>query len=401
MPEFAYHAVDRQGHATDGTMIATDEKQLERRLSEIGFWLIEAQVQAKKKRRSKRNKVPRRELIDFFNEMSALLTAGIPIADAISAMAEETEHMTLKHILEDIGVNVQSGNDVSSSFRNYPEVFSDQLCNLVQAGEHGGNLTETFKDLSEHLEWVERILGDVKQASIYPTMILLAVCGLIGIMFTLVVPTFSELFVEMELELPPLTKAVVGLGDFSQKYWWAVLAAALGTYTLARNIHKIDKSVAYQIDKAKLSLPIFGPILTMLAQSQFVHNLALMLKAGVPIIEALKLSKGLANNLVMDTAIESAEYAVENGDKLSSALRNHNVISSLTLRMIVVGEDSGQLDKTLQQVANRFDEEIPRQIKRVFGILEPMITLLLVAIVGLIAAAVFLPMFKLMSGMGV
>lgn len=399
MPEFTYHAVDRHGHATDGTMVATDEKQLERRLSEIGFWLIEAQVQASK-RRIKRHKVPRSELIDFFNEMSTLLTAGIPIADAISAMAEETEHIALKHILEDIGVNVQAGNEISNSFRKYPEVFSEQVCNLIQAGEHGGNLTDSFKDLSEHLEWVERILGDVKQASIYPAMILLAVAGLIGIMFTVVVPTFSELFVELDIALPPLTKAVVGLGAFSQQYWWAVLAVLGGTYAVARNLRKADKNIAYQMDKAKLSLPIFGRILRMLAQSQFVHNLALMLRAGVPIIEALKLSKGLANNLVMDAAIESAEYAVENGDKLSSALRTHDVVSSLTLRMIIVGEDSGKLDETLQQVANKFDEEIPRQIKKVFGIVEPLITLTLVGIVGLIAAAVFLPMFKLMSGLG-
>ncbi|MEL6215208.1 MAG: type II secretion system F family protein, partial [Pseudomonadota bacterium] len=143
-----------------------------------------------------------------------------------------------------------------------------------------------------------------------------------------------------------------------------------------------------------------GGVRRMLVQSQFVHNLALMLKAGVPILEALKLSQGVSDNLVMDRAVQDAATTVEKGGRISEALRNHPVISSLTLRMIVVGEDSGRLDTTLQQVSDRFDEEIPRQIKRVFAIVEPLITMTLVVVVGLIAASLFLPMFSLVSGLG-
>lgn len=400
MPEYAYHAVDRQGRSTNGTMVAENERALERRLTDIGYWLIDAKVLAARKAQ-KRHSVPRRELIEFFNDTSALLVAGIPIAEAISDMAEETTHPALKHILEDIGLNVQSGKQVSESFSIYPNVFPEQITNLVLAGEQGGNLTETFKDISEHMEWVDKTVKDVKQASIYPIMIILAVAGLIGIMFTVVVPSFAELFTELELELPPLTQAVVSIGEFAKSYWWALLlgigiSAGAIKFMIAKH-----SGFRYKLDELKLRAPVLGEVFNMLAQSHFVHNLGLMLKAGMPIIDALKLCRGLADNLVMDKAIVEAEDSVRRGDRMSEALRRHDIISSLTLRMIVVGEESGQLDKTLEQAATRFDDEIPRRIKRVFAILEPIITLCLVAMVGLIAAAVFLPMFSLMSGLGI
>lgn len=397
VPEYAYHAVDKNGRPSDGTMVADSERMLEIRLKEIGYWLIEANVKAARKQTRLKN-VPRRDLIDFFNGLTSLLRAGIPIADSLSIMAEETEQPVLQKILEDIGLNVQAGNDLSSSFRKFPAVFSDQICNLVQAGEHGGNLVEIFRDISSHLEWVDKIMADVKQASIYPLMIISAVAGLIGLMFVFVVPRFAKIFAQLDLELPPITLAVVTLGSFSQSYWWVILLVVAGAWVVIRQSARFIPSFALRLDKLKLSMPIFGPIQQLLVQSQFVHNLSLMLRAGVPIVDALRLCKGVTNNAVMDLAIVEAQEAVQRGDRISQALRRHNIVSTLTLRMIVIGEDSGQLDRMLQQTAERYDEDIPRKIKRLFAIVEPLITLVLVSIVGLIAASIFLPMFSLVRG---
>ncbi len=399
MPEFVYHAVDRQGRASDGSMVADDIALLERKLREIGYWLIDAKPQTARKQALKQ-KVPRRELIDLFNGLTSLQIAGIPIADAIEAMAEEIDHPNLHAILADVAINVQSGNDLSASFRKFPTVFSEQICNLIQAGEAGGNLTATFQDLAEHLEWVDRIMADVKQASIYPAMIISAVAGLIGLMFTVVVPQFAKIFAELDIEMPALTQAVISIGEFAQGYWWAVLGGLIIAWLGFKYARGVNPAITLAVDRMKLGMPILGSIQRLLVQSQFVHSLALMLKAGVPILDALSLSRGLTRNKVMDNAIDAAADAVQRGDRISDALRQHDVVSSLTLRMIVVGEDSGRLDTTLQQVADRFDEEIPRRIKRVFAVLEPLITLTLVVIVGLIAASIFLPMFSLISGLG-
>ncbi|MEL7297746.1 MAG: type II secretion system F family protein [Pseudomonadota bacterium] len=399
MPQFAYHSVDKNGRVSDGTMVADNEELLEQRLREIGYWLIDARIQTTKKKLG-RGKVPRRELMDFFNGATTLLIAGIPIADTITAMAEETTHEALKSVLEDISVNIRAGNEVSVSMRSYPHVFSEQVCNLVKAGESGGNLEVVFQDIANHLDWVDRIMGDIKQASIYPAMILAAVGGLVALMFIVVVPRFAEIFVQMKIPLPALTQAIVDIGQFSTQYWWLIILTLVAGVVGLRNARRLHKTVAFKIDDLKLRMPIFGELQRLLAQSQFVHNLALMLKAGVPILEALKLSRGLVDNVVMDKAINDALSAVEQGGKISDAFREHAVISSLTLRMIVVGEDAGRLDTTLQQVSDRFDEEIPRRIKKVFAVMEPLITLTLVGIVGLVAASLFLPMFSLVSGLG-
>lgn len=398
MPDFVYHAVDATGRAADGTMSAENETALEERLREIGYWLVEAKAQTAQ-RRTSGQKVPRRELIDFFNGMSSLMTAGIPVADAFAAMAEETQHPGLRSVLEDVSVNVQAGQDVSTAFSRFPRVFAPQVCQLVKAGEYGGNLVQTFMDLSVHLEWTDQIMADIKQASVYPSVILAAVAGLIALMFVVVVPKFASIFVELGIELPALTRGVMLVGDTARAYWWVALLAIVGLFITVRGAQRRGDRLAFLVDRLKLRIPVFGHITSMLVQSQFVHNLGLMLRAGVPIIDALTLCEGLTNNRVMDRAIAEAQREVRQGGRVSEALRAHSVVSSLTLRMIVVGEESGRLDESLAQVSQRFDAEIPRQIKRVFSLLEPAITLGLVGIVGLVAASIFLPMFSLATGL--
>lgn len=399
MPQYTYRSVDRLGRASAGKMTADSERALEARLKDLGQWLVDAR-RVSPTRVVRSSSVPRRELIDFFTGATSLLIAGIPIATVLSAMADEIEHAQLSRMLNDISMNVQSGNEVSESMRNYPEAFSHQICNLIRAGEQGGNLTEVFQDIADHLEWVDRLAADVRQATIYPTMILAAVAGLVALMFLFVVPRFAAIFAELDIALPALTQGVVNLGELTRQFWWVLISTPPAIYFGMPLLRSAHPSVAYRLDHAKLNVPVLGKVRQMLVQSQLVHNLALMLKAGVPILEALKLSQGVSNNLVIDRAVRDAVGTVERGGRISDALRDHPVISSLTLRMIVVGEDSGRLDTTLQQVSDRFDAEIPRQIKRVFAIVEPMITLTLVVIVGLIAGSLFLPMFKLISGLG-
>ena len=399
MPEFAYHAVDATGRASDGTMLAENEAVLEQRLRDVGYWLIEARSQTAQ-RRASGQRVPRRELIDFFNSMASLMTAGIPVAESFAAMAEETQHPTLRAVLEDIGMNVQAGLDVSSALGRFPRVFSPQVCSLVRAGEYGGNLVETFQDISAHLEWTDQIVADIKQASVYPSLVLAAVAGLIALMFIVVVPKFAEIFIELDIELPALTRGVMAVGTAAQSSWWIVVLGLIAAYVSLRMAQRRGHRVAMIVDRLKLKLPVFGPITSMLVQSQFVHNLGLMMRAGVPIIDALALCEGLTNNMVMDRAIADAQKEVQQGGRVSDALRAHAVVSSLTLRMIAVGEESGRLEESLMQVSQRFDAEIPRQIKRVFSLLEPAITLLLVGIVGLVAGSIFLPMFALATGIG-
>ena len=393
MPEYVYQAVDGNGVRVNGQMSAENVLKLEDRLEEIGYWLIEAKEQ-NRQRKNKSGRVSRRELIDFFNGMAVLLEAGVNAADAIKSMIDETERESFKHLLEDVEINVQSGNTIHMSMSKYSKVFSEQVCNIIHAGEYGGNLAMTFRDLSEHLEWVDQVMGEVKQASIYPAMIVLAVVGLISLMFSFVVPKFMTIFESAGLELPALTRAIVTVGN----YWLYAVSSVFLVIMIAFISTKYIPAVHMAFDKFKFKMPVFGSINKMLAISRFVHNLGLMVKSGVPILEALNLCRKLVGSPIMAAAIEEAEIAVHDGRRMSEVFRQHKVMSPLVIRMMVVGEETGNLEEALNHVSARYNAEVPRKIKRAFGILEPVIILILVGVVGTVAAAVFLPMFKLMSG---
>lgn len=398
MPQYAYRAVDKNSKICTGVLVAETESVLERRMAGLGLWLVEAKPHAPGKRASIKVNVSRRDLVDFFNGLATLVDAGVDIAESLNVLVNETVDEGFKSVLEDVQLNIQSGVGFFDAMSAHPEVFTAEVCNLVRAGEHSGELVAACSDISDHLEWLDQLMGDVKQATMYPVMIATAVMGLVFLMFTFVVPQFSVIFDALNIELPKITQVVVAIGNFCNSYWWALLLGVAGVFCALKFGPRYVPGMALMLDKIKLRMPVFGPVIELLVLSRFAHNMALMLKAGVPIIEAISLVSGVVANRVMQAALLSAQEAVTNGRKMSEALSEHDIVSPIVMRMIVVGEETGKLDSCLEKVSKRMDDEIPRRIKRLFGILEPMIILTLIGIVGMVAAAIFLPLFSLMSG---
>ncbi|MBL4712452.1 MAG: type II secretion system F family protein [Gammaproteobacteria bacterium] len=327
-----------------------------------------------------------------------MLAAGIPISETLLAVSESTTHIGFSAVIRDLKMNVEAGISLDVSLSRHPKVFSSQIINLVKAGEYSGNLPVACEDISLHLEWVEKILAEIKQASIYPITILIAVMGLVMLMFMFVVPRFNEIFISLDLELPLLTRIVVDIGNFTTQYWWLMLALPLAVFSFLKYAPRYSPSIAWKLDRLILNLPVFGNLNRMLQQSRFCHNLGLLLKSGIPILDALSLCKDLVTNQVMKKAVSEAEAAVNEGKQMTDVLGKHDIISPIVLRMMMVGEKTGQLEDTMEHASQRFDKEIPRLIKQVFSIIEPLIMITLIAIVGIIGGAVFLPMFSLMSG---
>ncbi len=397
MPEYAYEAIDCNGHNAKGVMFAEDEFALEQRLRIMDYWLIKASTRVKSSP-AHRGNVTRMELAEFFNGVASLLAAGVTAADALKAMVEETTNDSFRLVLEDIELNLNSGSSLADAFGQYPRIFSEQILNLIRAGEYSGQLNKAFKDLAEHIEWTQRLKGDVKQASLYPTMVIGAVIGLITLMLTFVVPRFAVIFEELGMDLPVLTAAVVVAGEWASTYGLAFLVCLVCAGFTCFWMHGRSEAFRDGVAKLQLELPVFGEIMRMLVLSRFVHNMELMVAAGVPVLEALSMCRGIVGNRIMEKAVIDAEMAVHDGRRVSDALRKHQIVSPLVLRMLVVGEETGRLDEALSHVARRLDEEIPRRIKRAFGFLEPAIMMTIIGVVGLIGGSLFLPMFSLMSG---
>ena len=396
MQKFNYVAADKNGKKIKGEFSAESEEGLEQYLESQGAWLIEAKVHsAVKKNSALGGKVSRAELADFFNGMGALTLSGVTLLDALITIKEETENDYFADVLDSVIVSIESGTTMHMAFSQYPRVFSAQISNMVNAGEHSGRIAETFVEISEHLEWVEKIVSDIKQASTYPMILLCAVFGLLTVMIVVVVPRFVAVFDDAGIELPASTKYMMWLGDI----WWWMAGAVFIMIIVMKYFSNYIPYMSQISEYIKFYIPVFGVINRMLTLSMFSHNLSLLLKSGVPLQDSLAICRDIVQSQKMREMIIKAESAVNEGKKMSDSLRGSPLISPLMLRMLRVGEETGSLEKSLQHVSTRLDTEIPRKIKKAFSVLEPMITFAMMIIIGVVASAILSPMFKMMSGL--
>ncbi|MGE0388175.1 MAG: type II secretion system F family protein [Gammaproteobacteria bacterium] len=398
MATFTYRAVDRQGKPVCGELAADDAAALEARLSGAGYWLIQAEARARPAR-ARGVKLSRRDSAELFGNLAALLEAGLPLIDALRAIERESAEGPARRLLTDLRLAVETGTTFADALARHPLAFSDHLRNAITAGEFGGNLPAALEACRSHLEWTERLVQDVKQASIYPAVVLLAVAGFVALLFGFVVPRFAAILAELDLALPLVTRVVVGVGGFFQAHGLHLFAALAAAIAAARLAQRHWAAFALGVDWAKLRLPVFGELNAMICLSRLTHQLALLLGAGVPITRALALCEGAAGNRQYEQVIGKALAAVTQGQPFSEALRDEPLVPGLLKRMIAVGEETGRLEQALAHVSRQMDEHIPRRIKRVFSILEPAVMLVLIGMVGTVAMSIFLPLMSLIGGL--
>jgi type II secretory pathway component PulF len=393
----------------NGIMPAHDESNLEQKLKALGLWLTEAileqpgvapaNVRAAQFWAKFNQRGLRRELIDFCTVMDFQVRVGIPLVRALEAANQDCKNDQFKAVLTGLQGHVESGLHFYEALAQYPNVFSPHFLSVVRAGEMSSKLPEAFNDLRDYLEWVERVVSEVRQATIYPAIVLTVITGFVLFLFTFIIPRFADLLDKLHVTQPLITRAVFTAGYVFKTTWWIWLPCFVLAVVGIPIGRKYSPAFALATDRLKLHLPVFGPLNTMLALSRFTHNLAILYKSGLPILQALELCKrGLIGNLVVEKAVAEVEKDVKTGSTISEAMHRHDVFSAMLLRMVSMGEATGNLDHALQNVADYYNEVIPRRIKSVFSVLEPALMLLLIFLVGCVALAIYLPILSLMGG---
>jgi type IV pilus assembly protein PilC len=398
---FQYRAIDAQGKPIEGEMTAPDLSQLEHQLQDMGLWLVrtlETKPKSAARIAKKRGKVKSRDLMEFSTHMFTLLEAGIPLTQALKSLSVETPNIHLRATLQAIFQQVEAGNTLHDAMRQHPRIFPPQITNLVHAGEESGTLTDTFKELERYLDWLDQIRGDVRQATIYPSIVIVAVFGLLVLLFTFVIPRFVPILEGLHVPLPTITIMVIAISELFVETWWlwgSFILVSPVVWVLGR---KYVPGWVHWRDRMILQLPVLGELIRMLTLSKFVQNFAVLYRAGIPVLQSLQLCQGLIGNSVVEKALQDTQRAVSEGSTINESLSHHPVFPPMVIQMISVGEATGTLPHTLMNVANYYNREIPRRIKKVFSILEPLITLGLIGIVGIVALALFMPMMSLMGG---
>lgn len=404
MPDFAYTGIDDKGKRVAGAASVAGEKALEARLREAGIWLVEA-------RRLRRSRVAsyvthghrftanRRELITFLVQLPLLLNAGIPLVQALERLEDDFAADRLGPVINGLREQIVTGVPLHEAMTVFPRIFTTETVSLVRAGEASGTLPDVLTSIRRYLEWRETLQAEVRQAVTYPAIVILAVSALVFILFGYVVPRFEELFVSLHMQVPALTRAVMSVGRFVGSTWFVWLIVIVGLPAGIRAARRMDL-VGVAIDRAKLRLPLFGELIQMFALSRLSHNLAMMQKAGIPLLRSLEISRALVGNLAISRALARVQRGVSEGIPMSRTMAGEPVFSKVLVTMLASGEASGKLDAALESVSEYYNSVIPRKIKTFFSLFEPAVMLLLIAVVGVVALSLILPILQLWEAAG-
>ncbi len=398
MSAFHYRAYNASGQTITGVLEADSLTTLETRLRTAGVWLLEAKEGAALTGSGDGQissiKVKRSELIAFFVQMSLLLKAGITLPNSLERLALDFEGTKLGAVLAGVREQVAIGVPLNQAMARYPKTFSRQITAMVEAGEVSGKLPEVFESLSSYYEWLDQLTGDIRQALIYPLMVMGAASALVLLLFTFVVPRFVGLLTELNLKVPMLTRIVMSISQALVNYWPVLLIVIVGVPIAFKLALKVP-AFAVGFDRALMRIPIFGPLVGMFALSRFSQNLAMLYRSGITLLRGLEICQHLVGNRAVEKALVDVRRGVLEGTPMHKCLAQHDVFTPTLITMIATGESSGSLDFALQSVADYYNKIIPRRIKIVFAIFDPVMMVTLIAVVGIVALSVILPILQL------
>lgn len=391
MAVFAYKATTMEGSLAEGVIEAADEKTAIERLK--GRGIIPLKITVPKEERKKFSiKSSKGDILTFTTELSALLSAGLPIDRSLNILSEISESKEMKGIVQSILKSIREGTSFSDALQKHPRVFPKLYVNMIRAGEAGGVVDIVLDKLNEHLESSKELKEHIFSAMIYPTILILTGGISIAVLLVYVLPKFTVIFDELGTTLPLPTQVLLGFSNALKSNWWAVLLLITGGW-IALQSYKKTEAGRYNWDAFKLKL--MGEVIKKVETARFCRTLGTLLKSGVPLLQALNNSKDVINNRVIASAIDVVSKGAKEGKGIALPLANTNAFPPLALSMIKVGEETGQLDTMLMKVANTYEKNLRVAIKRFIGILEPAMILGMGLVIGFIVVSMLMAIFSI------
>lgn len=397
MQTFVYSAKDAKNVTRTGMIEAADERAAAAILRQHGLLPVELKLKIAYKIpivSSRLGKIPYSELVNFTRQLATMINAGLILTEALDLLAKQASNKKFAAIISDIQRQVEGGKSMANALSSYPEVFSRIYITLVRAGESAGVLDEVLLRLADNLEKDREFKAKIRGALIYPTIILVAMVGVIFIMLVFVIPRLTELYKEFGASLPLPTKILIGLSDFAVRFWWLIGILFFLALTGISRITKSGRGRRLR-DETILKIPVWGKLRRNAILAEFARTLALLIGAGISILEALKAVGEALGNVVYEQGLDDAATAVEKGLPLATALSQPEVFPPLISQMVKTGEETGKLDDVLSRVAKYFESEAEQGVKNLTTALEPLILIMLAFGVAFLILAVILPIYNL------
>jgi type IV pilus assembly protein PilC len=425
MPRYTYIALDSRGHESTGLVEANSSNEAIGQLRQAGYFPTSVYEEGKAggpdgktaKRAAKatraaaprerkqillfqRKKVKPKVLMIFTRQLATLVDAGLPLLRGLNVLAKQERDAVLKNTINKLADGVQSGGTFSESLAQHPRIFNDLYVNMVKAGELGGVLELVLGRLAEFQEKAAKIKSKVVAAMVYPIIVMSLAIGIMCFLLVFIVPKFEQIFHDMlgDKPLPAVTTFIIDLSKFVQNHWLILLGGLIAVIAGYRFVNRTKQGRA-AIDRIKLRMPLFGDVIRKTAISRFTRTLGTLVTSGVPILQALNITRETAGNIVIADAISQVHDSVKEGESIVQPLEASEAFPPLVISMIGVGEETGKLPEMLLKVADVYDEEVDNSVAAMTAALEPIMIVFLAFVVGTIVIALFMPLISIISGL--
>jgi MSHA biogenesis protein MshG len=334
------------------------------------------------------------ELLLFTRQMGNMMRAGMQVMDAVDGIAKTTSSRALSRVLASIRADLDRGSLLSVAFARHPEAFDEYYTNMIRVGEGAGKLADAFKSLYHQVEFNRSMKQRMKSAMRYPSFVLIALTLAIAVLTIYVIPSFAKTYSQLKVQLPLVTRILMGTSQFVIHYWWAVLlAVGLSIYLFRRYVAQPDGRYAW--DRFKLRIPVAGRIAHKAAVARFARSFATALHSGVPIVQAFQLCATVAENAMFEARILQMRRGIERGEVLSRVMRTAGIFSPLELQLITVAEKTGEVEQAVGELAKLYTEEVEFEVSRLTQTVEPLLLAGMGLLVGIVVLGVFLPMWDM------
>lgn len=401
MRRFNYKAKEKStGKVVKGTISAETEQIAGHLLLDQGY-IPQSLTEEGQGLFGNKGRVTAKDRVMFTRQLSTLIGAGLPLATSLRTVAEQTETKAMKSIVEEILIHVESGKPLHEAFAGYPDVFNGVYLALIQAGETSGTLDLALKRLADQEEKDAAMMSKIRGALVYPAIILVVIIGVLAFMMIMVVPQVKNLYEDMGETLPGLTQFLVGITDFFGQFWWLVAMIIMGIavgcwYAVKRT--PVGRKVA---DTIKIDMPLFGALFRKLYVSRFARTAEMMLATGVPMLDSIKIAIGAVSNTVVEEEYSKSLEIIKGGKALSESLRDREYMLPLVPQMASIGEESGQIDEMLGKAAQVYENELDEQINNISTMIEPILMVIMAALIGVVVGGTLLPIYSLVNSVSV
>ncbi len=402
MPDYKFRTIDASGKIRNDTMVASNPMELEKRLSTMGFDLLSFKEHHQVVKISfRKKKISRRELINFTFHIEQLVKSGVPLIDSLKDIRDSIEYSHFTDVLQTVIDDIEGGKTFSLALAEHSIIFDKVYVTLVRVGEETGQLAEVLNDLAETIRWQDELISQTKKIMIYPAIVSVIVLAVVAFLMMYLMPQMLPFIKNLGTEIPTHTQILIVISDIFVAYWYLIFSLPIVLVFALKTLTKKNERVKYYFDGLKLKLWIFGPLMTKVKLARFANYFAMMYSAGITVLDALKISEDMVDNLVLEDSIKKARANISDGIIISKSFETVGVFPSMIVRMLKVGEDTGAMDEALLNVSYFYNREVKESIEKIEPTILPILTVILGGIMMWIMMAVLGPVYDAISGVGI